>query len=104
MARNSRIADTSAVNETPREQSMESIAAVPDPTRKKPVQRAGVPPDQRLLIDRRNAAQYLSISQRSLDYLLAHGELNVRRIGSRVLIPLSELQRYARIDHRRLVG
>ena len=48
--------------------------------------------------------EYLSLSQRSLDYLLANGELNVRRIGSRVLIPLSELQRYARIDHKRIVG
>lgn len=76
----------------------------PDPTQRKPVRRAVMPPDQRLLVDRRNAAQYLSISQRSLDYLLANGELNVRRIGSRVLIPLSELQRYARMDHKRLVG
>src|SRR5665213_1482770 len=76
----------------------------PDPTQKKPVRRAAMPPDQRLLVDRRNAAQYLSISQRSLDYLLANGELNVRRIGSRVLIPLSELQRYARMDQKRLVG
>jgi excisionase family DNA binding protein len=81
-----------------------TTAGLPAPSRKKPVRRAVMPPDQRLLVDRRNAAQYLSISQRSLDYLLAHGELNVRRIGSRVLIPLSELQRYARIDHRRLVG
>ncbi len=47
------------------------------------------------LIDRRKAAQYLSISQRSLDYLLANGELHTRRIGARVLIPISELQRYA---------
>ena len=104
MPSNGQIADTSAVNEAQRHDTKESLATGPDPTRKKPVQRAVIPPDQRLLIDRRNAAQYLSISQRSLDYLLAHGELNVRRIGSRVLIPLSELQRYARIDHRRLVG
>ena len=58
----------------------------------------------RLLVDRRNAAQYLSVSQRSLDYLLANGELNVRRIGSRVLIPIAELQRYARLDHKSLAG
>ena len=61
--------------------------------------RASIPPEQRLSIDWRDAAQYLSISLRSLNYLLAHGELHVRRIGSRVLIPLSELQRYAWIDH-----
>ncbi len=71
---------------------------------RKPVARAEMPPGQRLLVDRRNAAQYLSISQRSLDYLLANGELNVRRIGSRVLIPIAELQRYARLDHKSLVG
>ena len=104
MPSNGQIADTSEISEGQQDDGRESAATMPDPTRKKPVQRAVIPPDQRLLIDRRNAAQYLSISQRSLDYLLAHGELNVRRIGSRVLIPLSELQRYARIDHRRLVG
>jgi hypothetical protein len=41
--------------------------------------------------------QYLSISQRSLDYLLANGNLNVRRIGSRALIPIAELRRYTRL-------
>jgi excisionase family DNA binding protein len=104
MALNGQITDGFAANDTHQNHSTESTDTVADPRRKKPVQRAAIPPDQRLLIDRRHAAQYLSISQRSLDYLLAHGELNVRRIGSRVLIPLSELQRYARIDHRRLVG
>jgi excisionase family DNA binding protein len=77
-----------------------SANAVP----KKSVGRAVMPPEQRLLVDRYHAAQYLSISQRSLDYLVAHGELKVRRIGSRVLIPLSELQRYARTDHERIAG
>jgi excisionase family DNA binding protein len=73
-------------------------------TGKKPSKRAEMPPEQRLLVDRRNAAQYLSISQRSLDYLLANGELNTRRIGTRVLIPISELQRFARIDHPRRIA
>jgi excisionase family DNA binding protein len=72
--------------------------------KKKTVRSVQIPTEQRLLIDRRNAAQYLSISQRSLDYLLAHGELHTRRIGSRVLIPISELQRYARTDHKRLAS
>jgi excisionase family DNA binding protein len=77
---------------------------MPDYVRRKPAQRAEMPPSQRLLVDRRNAAQYLSISQRSLDYLLANGELVARRIGARVLIPLAELQRYAQKDHRRLAS
>jgi excisionase family DNA binding protein len=63
-----------------------------------------VPLEQRLLVNRRNAAQFLSISQRSLDYLLANGDLNVRRIGTRVLIPISELQRYARVDHPKRIA
>lgn len=71
---------------------------------KKPVQRAKMPTDELLLVDRRNAAQYLSISQRSLDYLLAHGELAIRRIGTRTLIPLAELKKFAGYDHERLTG
>jgi excisionase family DNA binding protein len=63
-----------------------------------------MPPEQRLLVDRRNAAQYLSISQRSPDYLLANGELGTRRIGTRVLIPLAELQRYAKFDHPKRIA
>lgn len=71
---------------------------------KKGPQRAQMPTEHRLLVDRRDAAQYLSISQRSLDYLLHNGDLNIRRIGARVLIPISELKRFADIDHRRLTG
>jgi hypothetical protein len=47
----------------------------------------------------------LSISCRALDYLVANKQLLIRRIGTRVLIPLSELQRFSRSDHpERLVG
>jgi excisionase family DNA binding protein len=45
------------------------------------------------------AAQILSISQRALDYLIATRRLPIRRIGGRVLIPVSELRKYARTDH-----
>lgn len=55
--------------------------------------------EERLLVDRKRAAQYLSLSQRSLDYLVANKQLAVRRIGGRVLIPLQELKRFARADH-----
>jgi excisionase family DNA binding protein len=88
----------------PFDQNQSGLTATPDQTRKKPVGRVTMPPEHRLLVDRRDAAQYLSISQRSLDYLVANGELNVRKMGARVLIPISELQRYARVDHKRLVG
>jgi excisionase family DNA binding protein len=55
--------------------------------------------DEKLLICRQEAAAVLSISQRALDYLVAKKQLQVRRIGSRVLIPRSELLRFARVDH-----
>lgn len=71
---------------------------------KKPAERQTLSPEQRLLVNRRSAAQYLSISQRSLDYLLANGDLSARRIGTRVLIPISELQRYARVDHPKRIA
>jgi excisionase family DNA binding protein len=76
-----------------------------NPGRKNPSIHALVPSNQRLLVGRREAADLLSISARALDYLVANRQLSVRRIGSRVLIPLSELQRFARGDHpERLVG
>jgi excisionase family DNA binding protein len=68
-------------------------------TQRKPPARASVPNNQRLLVGRREAADLLSISARALDYLVANRQLNTRRIGSRVLIPITELQRFARADH-----
>lgn len=55
--------------------------------------------EPRLLYDRKNAARQLSISVRSLDYLIARGELQYRRMGKKILIPRGELVRYARGDH-----
>lgn len=52
----------------------------------------------RLLYDRREAARQLSISVRSLDYLIAGGCIRVRRIGGRVLITHKELERFAAND------
>jgi excisionase family DNA binding protein len=52
-----------------------------------------------MLYDRKEAARQLSISVRSLDYLIANRELSVRRIGKKVLVPHGELVRYARGDH-----
>jgi excisionase family DNA binding protein len=53
----------------------------------------------RLLYTRNEAARQLSISVRSVDYLIANKQLATRRIGKRVLIPHSELVRFARADH-----
>ena len=72
--------------------------------RKKPPMRADDDPQGRLLVGRKDAAKMLSISERSVDYLLANQQLHARRIGSRVLIAVSELERYARADHPRRVA
>ena len=53
----------------------------------------------KLLYDRKGAAAALSISVRSLDYLIERGELSTRRIGKKVLIRAGDLQRFARGDH-----
>ena len=56
-------------------------------------------PEQKLLMSCEEAATLLSISRRSLDYLIANKAISVRRIGSRVLIPVKDLQHFARADH-----
>lgn len=53
----------------------------------------------RLLYARKDAAQQLSISSRSLDYLIERGAIKVRHIGSRVLVPHDELVKFASRDH-----
>jgi excisionase family DNA binding protein len=55
----------------------------------------------KLLYSRRESAYTLGISTRSLDLLVAAGEIRVRRFGRRrVLIPVEEVTRYASRDHR----
>jgi excisionase family DNA binding protein len=80
---------------SPQDQSTERFSD----DRKKPPQRVNVALGDRLLVRREEAAQLLSISQRSLDYLIASGRLPTRRIGGRVLIPVADLRKYARCDH-----
>ena len=73
--------------------------------RRKPPQRVRVAPQNKLLVSREEASQMLSISQRALDYLVATKRLPARRIGGRVLIPVSDLRQYARYDHpERIAG
>ncbi len=54
---------------------------------------------EKLRYDRRSAAEALSISIRTLDYRISSGQIRIRRDGNKVLIPHSELVRYARTDH-----
>ena len=51
---------------------------------------------EKILLSRRDAARALSISIRTLDYMIARGQLAARKVGSRVLIPRAALERFAR--------
>jgi hypothetical protein len=74
-------------------------------TEKKGPGRVTVSSDEKLLVGRAEAAGMLSISCRALDYLVANKQLMIRRIGSRVLIPVSALERFSNSDHpERLAG
>ncbi|HEY0701167.1 MAG TPA: helix-turn-helix domain-containing protein [Candidatus Acidoferrales bacterium] len=53
----------------------------------------------KILFSRDEAAGMLSISVRSVDYLLARGELRAVRKGRRLLIPRTELERWAKKDN-----
>lgn len=56
-------------------------------------------PLERLLYSRADAAAALSISIRSVDYLISEGKLSTRRIGRKTLIPVGDVRRFARSDH-----
>jgi hypothetical protein len=58
----------------------------------------------KILYDRKSAAYALSISVRSLDYLIANKRLNTRKVGKKILIPHAELVRFARADHAHLTA
>ena len=60
---------------------------------------ATLAPTEPLLYTRQAAAAMLSISVRSLDYMVGSKLIVVRRIGSRVLVPATELRRIAKEDH-----
>jgi excisionase family DNA binding protein len=51
-----------------------------------------------LAFSRREAADALRVSLRTLDYLLAQGKVRGRRIGRRVVIPKAEVEKLLRQD------
>lgn len=53
----------------------------------------------KLLFDKKSAATTLSISVRTLDYLISDRQLATKRIGGKVLIHRDELHRFARGNH-----
>ncbi len=60
--------------------------------------------DDRILVNKREAARLLSISVTSLDYLIRQRELVIRRLGRRTLVSVESLRDYARADHDRVRG
>jgi len=73
--------------------------------RKKAPAAASVNPKDKLLVSQDEAAQLLSISWRSVEYLVATKKLTTRRIRTRALIPIEDVRRFARSDHpERMAG
>jgi hypothetical protein len=58
---------------------------------------------EKLLYSRRATAEVLSLSIRSVDYLITSGRLSARRVGGKILIPVIAIRRFARQDHPELV-
>jgi excisionase family DNA binding protein len=58
-------------------------------------------PSPKILYGRNDAAEILSISARTLDRLIAAGEIKAIRKGSRIMIHCNELERWARKDDPR---
>ena len=50
----------------------------------------------KLLLTRKEAAELLSLSARSIDYLIAQGRLPSRKIGKRRLIPRIAVEKMAK--------
>ena len=55
--------------------------------------------ESRLLYDRKEAARQLSVSVRSIDYIIAAKGLDTRRIGRKVLVTHASLIQYAKGNH-----
>jgi hypothetical protein len=54
---------------------------------------------EKFLFARKEAAFSLGMSIRSIDYLIAKGELSTRRVGSKIMIPRESLRLFARGHH-----
>jgi excisionase family DNA binding protein len=53
----------------------------------------------KMLLSKNEFADAVGISVRTADNLIACKEVSVRRIGRRVLIPISEVEKFAKRDH-----
>ena len=55
--------------------------------------------DDPIVLSKHEAALFLRVSLRTIDRLIALKELQVRRLGRRVLIPRASLENFLRSDH-----
>lgn len=53
---------------------------------------------EQLLYSRKQVAQQLSLSVSTVDVMIGRGMLRVRRQGRRVLVPSTEVERFAKRD------
>ena len=53
-----------------------------------------------ILLSRKDAAQLISLSVRTLDYLVSSGELKPLRVGKKLLFRRAALEAFARRDHQ----
>jgi len=53
----------------------------------------------KILNSKKETADALGVSLRTIDNLIVNKELAVRRVGRRVLVPTTELERFTRRDH-----
>lgn len=51
------------------------------------------------MYSRREAAKYIGVSLSTIDVIVSRGMIRVRRLGRRVLIHQTELDRFVREDH-----
>ena len=55
--------------------------------------------DKKILLSRHDVAALLSVSVRTIDYLIASKELPVRRLGRRTLVARSDVERFIKSSH-----
>jgi hypothetical protein len=60
------------------------------------------PNNEPLLVSRDEAGRLLSLSPRSIDYLISEGRVAARRLGGRVLLEMKEVVRVASADLDRI--
>jgi hypothetical protein len=53
----------------------------------------------KILYDRKSAAYALSVSVRTLDYLIAGKHLTFTKLGSKVMLGHTELMRFSKMNH-----